>query len=408
LSLKPKKSGGLEIIKNVISPIRSKREFPMSNAKPKRFNFSGPCDPEEHYALPISRRLPDVQPPLEYERYFAIRAPRQSGKTTVMKAEIDRINEEGLYYALYCSLEPRLREIDDSDEAMNVIVDALNKAMGDSKVTALKSLVSDGFLDSLNARLTKFSKVENWLMSLSEKLDKKLVVFFDDLGNLSYFPLGYFLAQIRDGFMIRSKIPFPSSMAFSGVSSVHAIESRQTPPDAETFGSGSPFNIIKETMSLSNFSLEEIKALYAQHTEATGQIFLEDAARRAFYWSQGQPLLVNALAAETLYEILAEDYRPEITGDLIDKAAANLIERRDANIDSLMAHLKEPWVKKVAEELARADSPRSIYSVKTPEILFSIHDYIRYCLDLGLLTRNGSLRPANPIYAFYLSKYLDK
>ena len=36
--------------------------------------------------------------------------------------------------------------------------------------------------------------------------------------------------------------------------------------------------------------------MYQQHTADTGQVFLSEAVDRAFYWTQGQPWLVNALA----------------------------------------------------------------------------------------------------------------
>jgi molybdopterin-guanine dinucleotide biosynthesis protein len=39
------------------------------------------------------------------DNFFIIHAPRQSGKTTFLKALIKKINSEGQMYAPYCSLE---------------------------------------------------------------------------------------------------------------------------------------------------------------------------------------------------------------------------------------------------------------------------------------------------------------
>jgi predicted AAA+ superfamily ATPase len=38
-------------------------------------------------------------------QYFIVHAPRQSGKTTLLLELTRRLNAEGQYYALYCSLE---------------------------------------------------------------------------------------------------------------------------------------------------------------------------------------------------------------------------------------------------------------------------------------------------------------
>jgi len=48
--------------------------------------------------------------------------------------------------------------------------------------------------------------------------------------------------------------------------------------DTETMGFASPFNIVSKALTLKNFTEEEIRALYSQHTEATGQIFAPSKA----------------------------------------------------------------------------------------------------------------------------------
>ncbi len=46
-----------------------------------------------------------------------------------------------------------------------------------------------------------------------------------------------------------------------------------------------------------------MRALYAQHTEDSGQPFTDGALARAFELTQGQPWLVNALAREVVEEL---------------------------------------------------------------------------------------------------------
>ena len=69
---------------------------------------------------------------------------------------------------------------------------------------------------------------------------------------------------------------------------------------------GSPFNIKSHSLTLRNFTRDEVAELYAQHTEDTGQVFTQQAVDRAFFWSRGQPFLVNALA----YQLTREEPVP--------------------------------------------------------------------------------------------------
>ena len=72
----------------------------------KYFNIAGPCNSGEHYMLDplrgISKELMNL---IDSKQYFVIHAARQSGKTTLLLELVDKINAEGKYHALYCSLE---------------------------------------------------------------------------------------------------------------------------------------------------------------------------------------------------------------------------------------------------------------------------------------------------------------
>ena len=81
------------------------------------FNTAGPCIPAKHYMLPALDRLPGIRRLVNMERYFVIHAPRQTGKTTAVKALVREINEKDDMVALYCSLET-LQGAADVDNAM--------------------------------------------------------------------------------------------------------------------------------------------------------------------------------------------------------------------------------------------------------------------------------------------------
>jgi hypothetical protein len=69
------------------------------------FNTAGPCSPQDHYMLPSERRLPGLRRLVEQKLYFAVHAPRQSGKTTCLRTFAQSLTAEGNYAALLTSCE---------------------------------------------------------------------------------------------------------------------------------------------------------------------------------------------------------------------------------------------------------------------------------------------------------------
>jgi type II secretory pathway predicted ATPase ExeA len=354
--------------------------------------------------LPALPRLPDLEGLIGRKQYFVLHAPRQSGKTTVMKAAVDSLNEGGQYYTLYCSLE-ELHRITDVDKAMSRLIGNIFDAFETSNVEALRQAAQMPFWTTeTNSQGFIASPLRVRLRELSKALDKELIIFFDEADCLTEEPLLSVLSQLRKGYVDRSKeTPFPRSIALIGMRNIrdYKINIR---PDSESLGSSSPFNIITEALTLANFTQDQVRDLYAQHTQATSQIFDEKAVQRAWYWSEGQPWLVNALAYQVINKILKFDYSPTITADDIDKAADNLMRQRDTHIDSLLARLHEPRVKKIIEPML-ACSHESVF--KSAQKYPSLNDDLQYCLDLGLIKHDSKLRPSNPIYASVISRFLN-
>jgi type II secretory pathway predicted ATPase ExeA len=318
--------------------------------------------------------------------------------TIYLKSLTNHINLEGKYYAMYCSLEANDGVTDDVI-AMTRIVVEINKALKYSAIAKLSALSSQ--IDSL-PNIDPSIKVSFFLNYLCVNLDKDLVIFFDEADCLINPPLITFLRQIRIGYNNRSdskSSKFPRSMALVGLRDIrdYLVQVRS---DNESKGLVSRFNIIKDALTLPNFTQDEIGILYRQHTEASGQVFEDKAIEWAWYWSEGQPWLVNALADEAIVKILKMDFGSAITSAIIDEAAENLIKRRDVHIDALLERLKEPRVARVMNAVIAGRSLKAS----------TYDDDHRYCLDLGLvsLDENNYLRPANAIYQEVLSRVLSE
>jgi len=108
---------------------------------------------------------------------------------------------------------------------------------------------------------------------------------------------------------------------------------------------------------------------------------------RAFYWTEGQPWLVNALAQEITWT-LVPDRSVRITAAHMDAAKETLILRRDTHLDSLADKLHEPRVRRVIEPILVGELPS----------MDIMNDDLLYVRDLGLVTFGPPVRIANPIY----------
>jgi hypothetical protein len=300
-----------------------------------------------------------------------------------------------------------LQVVSDSTKAMLSLVNVLYEALRNSKAEALIAMADNVFWSTVTA-LHSFNSlsVKVLLTELCKKLDKGLVIFFDEADTLADRALISFLSQLRDGYVNRAKVPFPRSIALVGLRDIRDYKVRIR-PEAKSLGSSSPFNIITDTLTLPNFTLDEIRVLYSQHTEATGQAFTDEARPSAWYWSEGQPWLVNALARQAVDKILAGDYGQAVTASHIDEAADILMRRRDTHIDSLLARLQEPRVRRFIEPMLALSNEDAI-NTQSGESLDSLNDDLQYCLDLGLLKKDDLLRPANPIYASVISRFVSQ
>ena len=362
------------------------------------FNTAGPCIPGEHYMLPALDRLPEVRRLVSRKQYFVIHAPRQTGKTTALKALVREINAKGDMVALYCTLET-LQGATDPARALSSIASLL-KCNARNVISGMLKDETDSFC-AREDRLPYAAEVlavSGMLRRLCRLAGKPLVVFFDEADCLFGQVLISFLRQLRDGYVNRDTIPFPASIALVGMLDVRDYKA-QIRPDGESLGQVSPFNIISEDMLLRNFTTDEVGALYAQHTSETGQQFAPDVVETVMKWTCGQPWLVNAVARECVEKIHGFRYEETVTSGDVETAKETIIRRRDTHVDSLMERLREPRVRRIVEPV--------VFGGERP--VSSNSEEWRFVVDLGLLREErGTLVPANRMYAEIIGRYLSR
>jgi len=343
----------------------------------KHFNTAGPCNPEDHYMLPTAMRLPELGRLIDQKAYFVIHAPRQIGKTTMMMELARNLTASGRYAAVLVSLE--------SGEAFNDDPGKAEAAVLDNWRTSISSRLPEDLQPPPWPESSEGSRINTALHAWVKAIPRPLVVFLDEIDGLQDQALISVLRQLRSGYADRPH-GFPWSLALIGLRDVRDYK-------IASGGSGrlttaSPFNILTRSLTLKNFTAEEVAALYRQHTTETGQVFRDEAVRRAVYLTEGQPYLANALAKVAVEELQPDPSRP-ITLAEIEQSKEILIERQETHLDSLVKRLSEPRIRNIIEPILAGKSMTDLPA-----------DDMRFVLDLGLVRRmdGGGIIIANPIY----------
>jgi hypothetical protein len=158
--------------------------------------------------------------------------------------------------------------------------------------------------------------------------------------------------------------------------------------EKEVIAGGSPFNIVSKSLRIGNFSRDEIKELYTQHTTETSQKFEEECFDTVMEYTDGQPWLVNALANEVTQKMKENrDRSVTITPEMTVVAIENIILKRQTHLRQILHRLEEDRVRRV------------VLPIITGGESYHEEDDAQYCIDLGIIKGGkGGLRIANKIY----------
>ncbi|MFC5831582.1 AAA family ATPase, partial [Nonomuraea insulae] len=330
--------------------------------------------------LPPTQRLPQARELIEMDRYFVLHAPRQTGKTTALGTLASELTAEGDTAALMFSCERAKSAGDDYAAAESLLLDSLREAAKWA-----------GWPDELLPpdpwpEVTPGSRFGSALSEWCHRSPRRIVLFLDEIDALQGNSMVSILSQLRHGHNARHEgQPFPASVVLCGLREPRDYKVASGGDPGRT-NPASPFNIIAESLRLGDFTTDEIAELYDQHTQATGQEFTKDAVDRVFELTQGQPWLVNSLAYEITIKMKATS---AITARQVEDAKERLIRARATHLDTLVARLREPRVKRVIEPILAGDFP---------DLDLTFSDDLSYVRDLGLVKEKPPLEVANPIY----------
>ena len=351
----------------------------------------------DHYCIPPLERieLDTVLGLIRDKKYFVLHAPRQTGKTSALLALRDLLNSgaQGEYRCVYANVEAGQAMRENVAEGMRTVLSQFalraSLTLGDDTLERVcrNAMDSAGPGGALSLMLSRWAAADR----------RPLVLLIDEIDALGGDTLLSVLRQLRSGYDQRPAA-FPHSIILCGVRDVRDYRIHSIAEDRLVLG-GSAFNIKSESLRLGDFSEQEVAALLAQHTAATGQGFSEEAQALIGARTAGQPWLVNALCYDACFRHPpgCDRSRP-ITAAAVLEAQERLIQRRDTHIDDLGHKLREERVRRVVEPILTG----SLEAACSDEDL-------AYARDLGLVAQDaaGTPRIANPIYAEVVPRHLN-
>ena len=363
----------------------------------RTFNTAGPVVAADHYCVPPLERieLDTVLGLIRDKKYFVLHAPRQTGKTSALLALRDLLNSgaQGEYRCVYANVEAGQAMRENVAEGMRTVLSQFalraSLTLGDDTLERVcrNAMNSAGPGGALSLMLSRWAAADR----------RPLVLLIDEIDALVGDTLLAVLRQLRSGYDQRPAA-FPHSIILCGVRDVRDYRIHSIAEDRLVLG-GSAFNIKSESLRLGDFSEQEVAALLAQHTAATGQAFSEEAQALIGARTAGQPWLVNALCYDACFRHPpgCDRSRP-ITAAAVLEAQERLIQRRDTHVDDLGHKLREERVRRVVEPILTG----SLEAACSDEDL-------AYARDLGLVAQDaaGTPRIANPIYAEVVPRHLN-
>ncbi len=254
----------------------------------RRFHSYGPVDNEQHFCLPRQELIERcttqlVGHPEKGGHYFTIWAPRQTGKTWLMRQVKQKIPTRYADRFVVCDFSlGRLRGMEFSP----------------SKESE-KSGLPQAFSEVLQSELLGKPAMKSWkdfyeVFSRDGGLwDRPLILLIDEVDTIPSALIDLMVAQFRE-LNLRRETNWLHGLALIGVRAVLGVESQR----------GSPFNV-QRSLHVPNLTVEEVNDLYQQYQDESGQQIAPAVVNQVYESTCGQPGLVSWFG-----ELLTEKYNP--------------------------------------------------------------------------------------------------
>lgn len=251
----------------------------------RHFCSYGPVDCHDHFCVQRQELIAQgiellIGRPDKGGHYFTIWAPRQTGKTWLMR----RIKQD------------ILQQYQEEFQVVNFSLGGL-RGMSFSAEEETDFPLAFGRL--LQTKLPSQPEINNWddfrqLFSRTDGLwERPLLLLIDEVDTIPLALIDLMVAQFRELYLER-ETNWLHGLALIGVRAVLGIESQR----------GSPFNI-QRSLKVPNLTPKEVKELYHQYQQQSGQPIEAAVVDKVYQSTKGQPGLVSWFG-----ELLTEKYNP--------------------------------------------------------------------------------------------------
>lgn len=302
----------------------------------RRFHSYGPVDPRDHFTVErtaLVERCVDqlVGDPEEGGQYFTLWAPRQSGKTWLMRRAIDEIRARhgDRFVVGTLSMQGVILEDDDPPEAFLQQIPSLWQRWLGLSVPAP----------------TRWEELSHLFLRGTAPVDRPLILLIDEFDSLPRQVIDRLVTMFRDIYLGRGSSML-HGLALIGVRAVLGMDSPR----------GSPFNV-QRSFHVPPFTSDEVHELFRQYQDESGQSVEAEVVDQVFEVTRGQPGLVCWFG-----ELMTEKYNPGPPRP-IDAAAFREVYAAACQIEpnntvmNLISKAKGPYREHVVRLFASADVP---------------------------------------------------
>ncbi len=373
------------------------QEINLNQRRPRNpFKYHGHLDSKKNSLTYIDRKkqMNQVLNGIYELNYYAIMAPRQTGKTTFMQQIINKLSCDELYAytRIYITLEDliALEKSEFYSQIGRKIIGSLqNEFEFDSPhlLEMPEKIKSNLGLEELFLELSK-AQLRNKNHNGNKKKILKYVILIDEIDAIGNLALE-FLRTIRAIHELRSFVKGYDCYSFiiSG-----ALDLAQL-----SLGKTSPFNIA-EPIYLEDFESEEVSCMIEKAIHEIGMSYYKTFPEEVFKVTNGHPCLIQKLCGKIIDTLILDNR------DCIQKK--DLTQQIEKLTDDFDITLRTTWEK--LKNSKNMDILKRVFHGE--KIKYNVCDEFSYELKLaGAIVKDekGFCKIRNPIYEKFFSQQFD-
>ncbi|MBF0451805.1 MAG: AAA-like domain-containing protein [Candidatus Magnetomorum sp.] len=353
----------------------------------KKFHSYGPVDAEEHFCVERQELIQLCASQLignqkKGGHYFTIWAPRQTGKTWLIRQSVLQIKK---LYADSCvvgDISMQGYALSNNDDPVTLFFKCFQKELGNE----LDLIIKD--VNSWNQWLELFEKQRGLFK-------KPLILLIDEFDKLPQDIIDHVVSMFRHMYLSRDHYML-HGLALIGVRAVLGVDSKK----------GSPFNV-QRSIHIPNLTVEEVQKMFDDYQAETGQKIDFQVVQQLYDITNGQPGLIGWFG-ELLTEKFNHDPDKRINMDLWDEVyAASLHIEHNNTIQNMIVKAKTEYKSAVLKLFNEANIDFS-FNIDWCNYMYMhgliIYEKIRHLKEIRYVCRFSSLYVQSCLYTVFTNE----